>query len=107
MTQSKHRKMYGRQWIKQRLLFLQSNAVCVMCEGQGILNAATVVDHVKPHRGDLDLFWDTTNWQSLCKTHHDSAKQAQEKSGVVRGGDMYGDPSDTLHHWNRVGAAEN
>ena len=32
---------------------------------------ATVVDHIKPHRGDQKLFWDQNNWQPLCKEHHD------------------------------------
>jgi len=103
MTQSKHRKMYGRAWVKQRLLFLQSNPVCIMCERQGILNGATVVDHIKPHRGDVDLFWDINNWQSLCKTHHDSAKQAEENSGIIKGGDIFGLPIDPDHHWNGGG----
>lgn len=26
-------------------------------------------------------FWNPANWQSLCKAHHDSTKQAMEKSG--------------------------
>jgi 5-methylcytosine-specific restriction protein A len=30
------------------------------------------------------LFWDSEgNWQSLCKPHHDSAKQAEERRGFV------------------------
>jgi 5-methylcytosine-specific restriction protein A len=31
---------------------------------------ATDVDHIKPHRGDNVLFWDQSNWQSLCHRHH-------------------------------------
>lgn len=40
---------------------------------------ATVVDHIIPHRGDLSsaAFWDETNWQPLCKRHHDR-KTARE-----------------------------
>lgn len=63
-----------------------------MCEAQGRVTAATVVDHIEPHRlawalasGEADAiaaararFWDRDNWQSLCKTHHDGAKQAEE-----------------------------
>lgn len=99
MTQSEHRKMYGRRWVKARLLFLQLKPLCVMCEQQGILNSATVVDHIKPHHGNILLFWDIDNWQALCKTHHDSAKQAQEKSGIIKGGNIYGEPIDSEHHW--------
>jgi len=39
-----------------------------------------VVDHIVPHRGDRALFWDTSNWQPLCKPHHD-AKTAREDGG--------------------------
>ena len=27
---------------------------------------ATVVDHIKPHKGDMELFWDPANHQALC-----------------------------------------
>ena len=30
-----------------------------------------VVDHIEPHRGDEDLFWDPTNLQSVSKEYHD------------------------------------
>ncbi|WP_295219971.1 HNH endonuclease signature motif containing protein, partial [Ruminococcus sp.] len=33
--------------------------------------AATVVDHIIPHRGDPHLMWDESNWQALCKSCHD------------------------------------
>lgn len=32
----------------------------------GLARLATVVDHIIPHKGDRALFWDETNWQSLC-----------------------------------------
>lgn len=37
----------------------------------------TVVDHIVPHRGDVVLFWDQTNWQGLCASCH-SSKTARE-----------------------------
>jgi len=27
---------------------------------------ATQTDHIVPHRGDMGVFWDPKNWQSLC-----------------------------------------
>jgi 5-methylcytosine-specific restriction endonuclease McrA len=65
-----------------------------MCQQQGRAAAATVVDHIIPHRiGDAlaskdaqqisaarARFWDSANWQSLCTTHHNSTKQAQERA---------------------------
>lgn len=41
---------------------------------------ATVVDHIRPHRGDWSLFIDPANHQSLCKRHHDQ-KTAWEQLG--------------------------
>lgn len=34
------------------------------------MQAASIVDHVMPHKQDKTLFWDSTNWQSLCKDCH-------------------------------------
>ena len=69
---------YGAAWRRARLGHLARHPLCVQCEREGLSEAATVVDHIVPHRGDMALFWDSENWQSLCKPHHDSWKQAQE-----------------------------
>lgn len=58
-----------------------------MCADRGVVTAATVVDHVIPHRGDKDLFFASNNLQSLCEHCHNSHKQRQEKSGVLAGCD--------------------
>lgn len=52
-----------------------------MCEAEGLITAARVCDHVVPHRGDVDLFWNGER-QSLCKTHHDRTKQREERAGL-------------------------
>ena len=44
------------------------NPLCVKCDRP---TAATVVDHIVPHKGDLELMWNSANWQALCKWHHD------------------------------------
>jgi 5-methylcytosine-specific restriction protein A len=36
-----------------------------------------VVDHIIPHRGNRELFWDTENWQALCTPCH-NRKTKQE-----------------------------
>jgi len=54
-----------------------------MCIKDGRITPATVVDHIIPHRGDQKLFWDTANWQALCKPHHDRDKQREERGSVV------------------------
>ncbi len=70
-----------------------------MCLRQGYRTIATIVDHRKAHKGDLDLFFDPDNLDSLCKPHHDSTKQAEEKGGTIIGCDRNGEPLDPSHHW--------
>jgi 5-methylcytosine-specific restriction endonuclease McrA len=62
---------YGGRWQKARLTFLSKNPLCAECQRSGRTTAATAVDHIVPHRGNSELFWDTTNWQPLCKPCHD------------------------------------
>jgi 5-methylcytosine-specific restriction protein A len=53
----------------------------VVCSREGKVVSARVTDHVTPHRGDSDLFWNPDNWQALCKPCHD-LKTAREDSPV-------------------------
>jgi 5-methylcytosine-specific restriction protein A len=80
------KRLYDYWWQKERKTFLEANPLCVMCRDEGIVTAACIVDHIKPHRGDIKLFRDRSNWQALCKDHHDSTKQRQERRGRGRGG---------------------
>jgi 5-methylcytosine-specific restriction protein A len=74
---------YGRRWQKVRIGYLQSHPLCKMCESEGRIVPAEVLDHIIPHKGDMELFWDSDNWQGLCKRHHDSDKKLLE-SGRTR-----------------------
>ena len=71
---------YGARWQKARLQYLRQHPLCVTCLSGGDICPATVVDHINPHKGDRVLFWDVSNWQSLCRTHH-SIKSAKEDGG--------------------------
>ena len=71
---------YGARWQKARMFWLVSHPLCVMCQEEGFVKQASLVDHKKPHKGDMRLFWDRSNWQSLCKPHHDQ-KTAREDGG--------------------------
>ena len=75
---------YGRRWQVERADFLRRHPLCRMHQKRGQVVAARVVDHIVPHRGDQRLFWDQTNWQSLCKPCHDSAKKLQEHGKSAR-----------------------
>lgn len=69
---------YGYKWQKARERYLREHPLCVYCEREGKVTAASIVDHRIPHRGDQQLFWDERNWQSLCSTHHSRDKQREE-----------------------------
>jgi len=69
---------YGAKWRRARAGYLSQYPICVRCG-----DIATVVDHITPHRGNMQLFWDPTNWQPLCKTCHDR-KTATEDSNFAK-----------------------
>lgn len=91
---------YGSKWQKAREGFLRRHPLCKDHEKRGQVVQATVVDHIVPHRGDMAIFWDSSNWQSLCKQCHDIHKQRLEKSGKQLGCNTSGVPDDPNHHWN-------
>jgi 5-methylcytosine-specific restriction protein A len=74
---------YNSRWRKARKTYLQRHPLCVHCEQEGLVVEATVIDHIIPHKGDQALFWDTDNWQPLCKRHHDM-KTVREDGGFGR-----------------------
>jgi 5-methylcytosine-specific restriction protein A len=71
---------YGARWHKASRLFLALSPLCVECFKKGREVAATVVDHKIPHKGNMDLFWDENNWQSLCTPCH-NRKTVKEDGG--------------------------
>lgn len=71
---------YGSHWQRLRAAFLRAHPLCVMCQKEGRLTAATEVDHVIPHHGDARLMWDESNLQPLCANCH-SRKTAREDGG--------------------------
>jgi 5-methylcytosine-specific restriction protein A len=77
------KRLYNYAWQKARKYYLQRNPLCRTCKKQGITKQANVVDHIIPHKGDYDLFWDEDNWQSMCKECHD-IKTAREDGAFGR-----------------------
>jgi 5-methylcytosine-specific restriction enzyme A len=71
------RRGYDSRWRRARRPYLARHPLCVRCHAKGHVVAATVVDHMVPHRGDERLFWDQANWAALCKRCHDG-KTARE-----------------------------
>lgn len=69
------------RWTKLRLIHLSAEPLCRMCKDEGRITPATVVDHIKAHKGDETLFWNMGNWQSLCSSHHNSHAQSRDRTG--------------------------
>ncbi|MHB8110517.1 MAG: HNH endonuclease [Syntrophorhabdaceae bacterium] len=88
------------RWRKRRARQLAAHPLCKMCEDQGRVTAATIADHVEPHKGNEYKFWNGA-LQSLCATCHSAIKQMQEKHGYSQACGVDGLPIDKGHPWNR------
>ncbi|WP_422659103.1 HNH endonuclease signature motif containing protein [Paenibacillus sp. EC2-1] len=82
--ESSAKRGYGHRWRVARMDFLSKNPLCVECYEAQRVRAATVVDHITAHKGDMKLFWNPENWQALCKFCHD-AKTVREDGGFGNG----------------------
>jgi 5-methylcytosine-specific restriction endonuclease McrA len=87
------------RWRRVAKYQLRDHPLCAFCLKRGRVTPASVADHIEPHKGDQDLFWNGA-LQSLCKLCHDSAKAQQEKRGYCTDIGMDGWPIDPLHPAN-------
>lgn len=73
-----YKHLYDWAWQKYTKAFLSKpvNALCTCGCGE----LSKVVDHITPHKGNYDLFWNTDNHQGMAKTCHD-AKTARVDGG--------------------------
>jgi 5-methylcytosine-specific restriction protein A len=71
---------YDNRWLKASAQF-RKGKVCVMCEKKGIVKMAECTDHIIPHKGDMELFWDVKNWQPSCISCN-SEKAASEEGAL-------------------------
>ena len=81
-NQSAAERGYDHKWPKPRRLFLMANPLCVICQAQGRVTPANVVDHIIPHRGDRELFDDPDNLQALCAPCHSRKTQQETAQGL-------------------------
>lgn len=126
-----HQHLYNRKWQRMSRLFKVHNPLCVYCLNKRCSDCRAqisvhdthcpkcnsrnysvdkttavegrfgVVDHIIPHNGDLELFWDQDNWQVLCNACHDGPKRLEEARGYAIGCDSSGLPLDKNHDWNK------
>lgn len=68
-----HQRGYTSAWQRASRAFLAAHPLCECddCRKNGLVRAAEVVDHFIPHRGDMTLFWDESNWRAMTKRCHD------------------------------------
>jgi 5-methylcytosine-specific restriction enzyme A len=69
-----------RRWREISRQFLKEHPICCRCGAP-----AQIADHIRPHRGDEELFYDPDNLQPLCWKCH-SAKTLAE-NGYFRSPD--------------------
>lgn len=75
-----HGLYYTKSWRELRTVQLIKEPFCRICAEAGIRTPAEDVDHIIPHRGDMMMFCDMNNLQSLCHSCH-SRKTAAETAG--------------------------
>lgn len=100
---SDYARLYNkRRWRRLRVWHRQREPLCRKCKEHGIITPVAIVDHIIPHRGDLHLFFDERNLQSLCVDCHDKIKARDERAGVtwLREIDASGWPVDPKHPAN-------
>jgi 5-methylcytosine-specific restriction protein A len=68
-------------WQRTRAEVLRRQPLCAECAKIGRVTPATEVDHIIPHRGKRELFFDRSNLQPLCHSCH-SRKTAREMAGA-------------------------
>lgn len=67
------------RWRRARAAFLRLHPVC---SWPACGQRSTVVDHIVP-RSRGGSTWDRTNWQALCKPHHDEKTRREQGHGQV------------------------
>ena len=71
---------YTTAWNRARNGYLRRHPLCVKCEAKGRVTPADVVHHIISVRIAPELFWDKTNWESLCHPCH-NLETGKERMG--------------------------
>jgi 5-methylcytosine-specific restriction enzyme A len=101
MARPELKRLYNSsRWLARQRQQLQAHPLCCMCMQRGRVEAATVADHIVPHKGDEALFF-AGELQSLCIRHHNRSKQQIERRGFDDAIDDDGWPTHPNHPANR------
>lgn len=79
------RKWYGlKRWKDIRWsVLVRDKFTCQLCDHIEPNTSLLVCDHVTPHRGDPDLFWNGP-FETLCQQCHSIDKQSQEQGTTAK-----------------------
>jgi len=105
---SARKRGYTGKWERESkdFLALPENRYCVC----GCGRVADVVDHRIPHKGDMRLFWDRSNWQPMHRRCNSRKAVLREGAfGNAPSNRSYGSPGckpdgsprDPSHWWNK------
>jgi 5-methylcytosine-specific restriction protein A len=72
----------GKRWASMRLSQLSLEPLCQRCLSYGIRTAGLHIDHIVPHRGNAEWFFEKGNLQTLCLSCH-SVKTVAEQTGEI------------------------
>lgn len=85
-------------WQKLRASVLRESPLCEHCRRQGLVMAATDVDHSNGDPSDNSR----TNLQPLCHACHSRKTATDHGKHVAQGCDAGGVPLDPRHPWNNA-----
>jgi len=79
---AEYKSLYDWRWRQYSKQYRVENPLCVCdeCKERVVPLPSEVVDHIKPHKGNIKLFWDETNHQAMAKVCHDK-KTVREDGG--------------------------
>lgn len=72
---------YDSRWDKASASHRRAHPLCEYCGLVDQVTAATLIDHLYPHRQYDGVFWRKEWWVSSCDDCHNGYKQALERRG--------------------------
>lgn len=72
---------YTSRWDAASRGHRHHHPLCTYCALVDEVKAADLTDHLYPHRGDQDVFWNRAYWVSSCNDCHNGFKQSIERKG--------------------------
>lgn len=74
-----HSMYESERWRTLRKEFLSKYPKCFVCGAK-----ATIADHIVPHRGNVELFYNESNLQPMCWSCHSKKTQAEKLQRLDR-----------------------